>query len=234
MPKKNNPENVDSVDSIEKAASQKKSKSILREYVEAFVIAVGLALLIRTFVVQAFKIPSGSMLQTLQIGDHILVNKFIYRFDKPERGDILVFKYPEDPSRDFIKRAIGLPGDTLEISEKIVYINGKQLIETYAYFERELDERQYIAPRDSFEKLYIPPRKYFMMGDNRDSSMDSRYWGLLKEDMIKGKAFIIYWSIEPYEFTLGEIITDHPGRIFDYIISLKDRIRWERIGKILH
>lgn len=189
-----------------------KKKSIYREYAEAIVIAVVLALIIRTFVVQAFKIPSGSMIPTLQIGDHILVNKFIYRFEKPERGDIIVFKYPKDPSRDFIKRLIGQPGDALEIRDKRVYVNGNPLIEPYTIHENN-DVSLYIPPnRDNFGPITIPEGYFFVMGDNRDCSLDSRFWGLLKEDLIKGKAFIIYWSWD----------------------SERKWVRWNRFAKMLH
>ncbi len=208
-----------------------KAKSVVREYIEAFVVAVVLALFIRTFVVQAFKIPSGSMLQTLQIGDHILVNKFIYCFSEPERGDIIVFKFPKDPERDFIKRIIGLPGETIEIKRQVVYINGKLLDEPYINHEQRIREGNYIIPRDNFGPLYIPPRTYFTMGDNRDSSMDSRYWGPLKENMIKGEAFIAYWSIKPTENTDNLSIVK---QFINYIVTLADRIRWERIGKLIH
>jgi signal peptidase I len=189
-----------------------KRKSIYREYGEAIVIAVVLALFIRAYVVQAFKIPSGSMIPTLQIGDHILVNKFIYRFDPPERGDIMVFKYPKDPSRDFIKRLIGMPGDVLEVRDKCVYINGSPLTEPYAIHESD-DSSVYVPPnRDNFGPITIPEGYFFMMGDNRDCSLDSRFWGLLSKDLIKGKAFIIYWSWD------------------------KDKkwVRWNRFAKMLH
>ena len=171
-----------------------KRKSVYREYGEAIIIAVILALFIRTYVVQAFKIPSGSMIPTLLIGDHILVNKFIYRFDEPERGDIIVFKYPKDPSRDFIKRLVALPGDTIEIRDKRVYINGNPLIEPYVIYEGNHDS-VYIPPnRDNFGPITVPEGYFFVMGDNRDCSLDSRFWGFLDENYIKGKAFIIYWS----------------------------------------
>ncbi len=208
-----------------------KPKSVAREYAEAFVIAVVLALFIRTFVVQAFKIPSGSMLGTLQIGDHILVNKFIYCFSDPERGDIIVFKYPENPERDFIKRVIGLPGESIEIKNQVVYINGKPLEESYICHTQKVAEGAYSTPRDNFGPLKISPHKYFMMGDNRDSSMDSRYWGMLKEDMIRGKAFVTYWSIKP---VVNADRLSLVKRTINYLATLTDRIRWGRIGKLIH
>jgi signal peptidase I len=184
--------------------SNKKSR--MREYTEALVIAILLALFIRTFVVQAFKIPSGSMIPTLDIGDHILVNKFIYGtkvpftdkiaipFKTPRRGDIIVFKYPEDEQKDFIKRVIGLPGDTLEVRNKMIYVNGKPLVESYAFFSDPNTIPMGIQPRDNLEPVTIPKDSFFVMGDNRDHSLDSRYWGFVSLNKIKGRAFVIYWS----------------------------------------
>ncbi|MDA8169701.1 MAG: signal peptidase I [Nitrospiraceae bacterium] len=187
-------------------APRKSAKRILWEYVEAIATALILALIIRAYVVQAFKIPSGSMIPTLQIGDHILVNKFIYgtripfdknrvlEFEKPQGGDVIVFKYPKDPSRDFIKRVIGVPGDVVEEKDKVVYVNGKPLKEPYAqHVENDMKPAGY-DPRDNFGPVIVPRGSYFVMGDNRDESYDSRYWGFVPFDDIKGKAFIIYWS----------------------------------------
>ncbi|MBI3780956.1 MAG: signal peptidase I [candidate division NC10 bacterium] len=186
-------------------------KSVIRQYAEAFIIAIVLALAIRTFVVQAFKIPSGSMLPTLQIGDHILVNKFIYWFTDPQRGDIIVFKFPQDEGRDFIKRAIALPGEKVEVRGKQVYVNEKPLQEPYAaHLDRAIQESPF-SPRDSFGPVVVPPGQLFMMGDNRDYSMDSRFWGFLDMKKIKGKAFIIYWSWDRDRF----------------------RPRWDRIGMVI-
>ncbi|MBI5787905.1 MAG: signal peptidase I [Candidatus Schekmanbacteria bacterium] len=208
-----------------------KKKSIVREYAEALIVAVVLALVIRTFIVQAFKIPSGSMLETLQIGDHILVNKFIYYFTDPKRGDIIVFKYPENPSRDFIKRVIGLPGETLQVKDQVVYINGQPLSEAYTCHELGIDPELFIRPRDNFGPVTIPQNQYFMMGDNRDSSMDSRYWGALKNDMIRGKAFVIYWSIAPVIYRSEPALMEKIG---GYFVKLPSRIRWQRFGKLIH
>lgn len=176
---------------------------VLLEYIEALAVALILALVIRTFVVQAFKIPSGSMLETLQIGDHLLVNKFIYGVkmpftgkviydvDDPEHGDIIVFEFPEDPSKDFIKRIIGLPGDVIEIKDKAVYRNGVKLDEPYV---RHADPDNTIPRRDNFGPITVPDNKYFCMGDNREESYDSRFWGFVDREKIKGKAWVIYWS----------------------------------------
>jgi signal peptidase I len=186
----------------------KRKKSLLWEYVEAIITALVLALLIRTFVVQAFKIPSGSMIPTLVIGDHILVNKFLYGtqipftdkriliFREPEKGDIIVFKYPENPTKDFIKRVIATEGDTIEEKNKIVYVNGEPVVETYAY-HYDPTMRSDSDRRDTFGRILVPKDKIFVMGDNRDHSYDSRFWGFVDEKEVKGKAFIIYWSWDP-------------------------------------
>ncbi len=186
-------------------------------------IAIVLALFIRTFVVQAYKIPSGSMIPTLDIGDHILVNKFIHGirlpfFDKvvipvasPKRGDIIVFKFPNDESKDFIKRVVGLPGETVEIKDKILYINGQKMTEPYALN----DDRSMFPPtvnhRDNFGPVVVPPGAYFVMGDHRDHSLDSRFWGFVEYSKIRGKAFLIYWSWDREE----------------------NWVRWNRIGSIV-
>jgi len=175
-----------------------------KEYLKAAVIALALALFIRAFIVQAYKIPSGSMLQTLQIGDHLLVNKLVYLFNNPERGDIIVFKYPRDPKRDFVKRVIGLPGETLKLAHNTIYINGKPLVEPYAIYQDRY------AP-SSFGPVTVPPGHLFMMGDNRDNSQDSRVWGPLDINKIRGKAFIIHWSWRGDSFG----------------------VRWSRVGKLL-
>ena len=186
----------------------KRKKSLLWEYVEAIITALILALLIRTFVVQAFKIPSGSMIPTLVIGDHILVNKFLYGtqipftdkkiliFREPAKGDIIVFKYPENPTKDFIKRVIATEGDTIEEKNKIVYVNGEPVVETYAY-HYDPTMRSDSDRRDTFGRILVPKDKIFVMGDNRDHSYDSRFWGFVDEKEVKGKAFIIYWSWDP-------------------------------------
>ena len=182
---------------------RKKRKSLAREYIEAIVIAVLLALVIRTFVVQAFTIPSGSMMPTLLVGDYILVNKFIYGAEipfpftnlhlpgirEPRRADIVVFKYPWDEKRDFIKRVVAVGGEQVLIRGRTVYVNGRPLREPYAVFSDAL-------PHSGLEygPTVVPLDSFFVMGDNRDNSQDSRYWGFLRRDKIRGKAFIIYWS----------------------------------------
>jgi signal peptidase I len=155
---------------------------MLKEYAEALIVALVLAFFIRSFVVQAFKIPSGSMLQTLQIGDHLLVSKFaygvkvpftnmmIFEREGPKHGDIIVFEFPEDPSKDFIKRVIGLPGDVIEVRDKQVYRNGVKLDEPYV---QHVDQNRMVPRRDNFGPVMVPEDKYFVMGDNRVESYDS-------------------------------------------------------------
>ena len=185
---------------------KKTKKELLWEYTKAIVTALLLALFIRAYFIQAFKIPSGSMIPTLLVGDHILVNKFIYGtkipfsdrrvllFKKPGRGDIIVFKYPEDRSRDFIKRLIAVEGDMIESRNKTVYVNGKPVEESYAQHTDRSIRPGGSEPRDNFGPYIVPKGKYFMMGDNRDQSYDSRYWGYVDMGDIRGKALILYWS----------------------------------------
>ncbi len=248
-----------------------RSKSTVREYAEAIGVAILLALVIRTFIVQAFKIPSGSMLPTLEIGDHILVNKFLYgprlelpltnislgrlpSIRAPERGDVVVFVYPQDRSKDFIKRVVGLPGDIVEIRNRKVYVNGEVYDDPHAHFlgvrgglmrgnlppiyigrsgdrvemdgevlrvngtpiplpDPQVAQRQYgwLESARSVETMTVSEDFYFMMGDNRDNSQDSRVWGPVRESALKGKAFLIYWSWN--------------GR--------DDWVRWGRLGTLI-
>lgn len=187
----------------------KSKKRLLWEYVEAIITALILALIIRAYIIQAFKIPSGSMIPTLLIGDHILVNKFIYGTEipftdkkflilrSPEKSDIIVFKYPENPKKDFIKRVVATGGDVIEERNKILYVNGKALIEPYAqHFDRSIRFGEN-DPRDNFGPVVVPKDKLFVMGDNRDQSYDSRYWGFVDRKDIRGKALMIYWSWDP-------------------------------------
>ena len=219
-------------DTTNKANTKKKVKSVFREYAEAIFIALLLALFIRTFILQAFKIPSGSMEKTLLIGDHILVSKFAYGihipneipfldiklFDDiilsqevPKRGEVIVFKYPKNESRDFIKRVIGVPGDILEVRRQKVYINN-QLYEEEHVWHTEMPQNDRFVPRDDFGPVIVPPKHLFMMGDNRENSQDSRFWGFLNIDKVKGKALVIYWSWN----------------------AIDNWVRFDRFGKVLH
>jgi signal peptidase I len=228
-------------------------KSTVREYFESIVIAVILALFIRTFVVQAFKIPTGSMENNLLIGDHLLVNKFIFaptasaveRAVLPagsiKRGDVIVFKYPEEPDRDFIKRVIGLPGEALEVRDKKVYINGQPLDEPYVHFLQppstasEWSEVTSFDVRERYGPVTVPGDQYFMMGDNRDNSQDSRYWGFLPRELVKGKALVIYWS---YESGREDYADSGAGATFRGLVSVFahffTRTRWDRMFHQIH
>jgi signal peptidase I len=233
---------------------QRFKKSTLREYFESIVIAVILALFIRTFVVQAFKIPTGSMEENLLIGDHLLVNKFVFapsatgveRALLPvgtiKRNDVLVFKYPEEPDRDFIKRVIGLPGETVELRAKKVYIDGKPLDEPYVHFLRplsagasEFTEVTSFDVRERYGPVTVPQNQYFVMGDNRDNSQDSRYWGFLPRELIKGKALVIYWS---YEAGRGDYQDEGAGATVKGLVSVFahffTRTRWDRMFHQIH
>jgi signal peptidase I len=190
---------------------KRRKKHILREYLEAAAIAILLALFIRTFVVQAFKIPSGSMEPTLQIGDHILVSKFIYGIkvpftgktliplSQPKREDVIVFIYPVDHTKDFIKRVIGVPGDRVEIIDGKIYINGKIYEDKYGHYTDRFGRGHNPGGADNYGPVTVPENQYFVMGDNRDHSYDSRFWGFVSSDAIKGKAFIVYWSWPHWE-----------------------------------
>ncbi len=228
-------------------------KSTLREYFESIVIAVVLALFIRTFVVQAFKIPTGSMENNLLIGDHLLVNKFVFgptetRLERAllpigtiKRRDIIVFKYPEEPDRDYIKRVIGLPGETVEVREKKVYINGKALDEPYVHFLQppsatsEFHEVTPFDVRERYGPVTVPADHYFMMGDNRDNSQDSRYWGFLPRENIKGKSLVIYWS---YEAEREDYQDEGAGATLKGFVSVFahffTRTRWDRMLHQIH
>jgi len=194
----------------------KKKKGAWRENIEAILVAIVIALFIRTFIVQAFKIPSGSMLETLQIGDQILVNKFIYGVKipftdgktlfpvkDPQRNDIVVFKYPEDPSKDYIKRVVAVAGDTLEIVNKKLYVNDKLVTDQpWAQYNDSRILPGRITTRDNLRKITVPPDKLFVMGDNRDNSHDSRFWGFVDLSDVRGEAIIIYWSWDKADFSV--------------------------------
>ncbi|MGE5357660.1 MAG: signal peptidase I [Bacteroidales bacterium] len=228
-------------------------KSTIREYFESIVIAVILALFIRTFVVQAFKIPTGSMENNLLIGDHLLVNKFVFgpsessveRAVLPERQvkrrDVIVFKYPEEPERDFIKRVIGLPGETLELKNKKVYIDGRPLDEPYVHFleppaaQGNLAEITSSDVRENYGPVKIPADQYFVMGDNRDNSQDSRYWGFLPRSYIKGRAMMVYWSYKAGREDYQD--TDLAGGIKGILSTFAHfftRTRWDRLFHQIH
>ncbi len=201
-----------------------KKKSAIRQYAESIIIALVLALAIRTSVVQAYKIPSGSMIPTLEIGDHILVNKFIYGIkipftsvnlisvEKPKRGDVIVFIYPLDPSKDFIKRVVAEEGDTVRLVDKKLYINGSPVSDAHAIYREDAIPPSEAEALDNFGPITVPKGDLFVMGDNRDNSLDSRSWGFVPLENVRGKAFIIYWSWNSQETT----------------------VRWNRLGHLIY
>jgi signal peptidase I len=221
-------------------------KSTAREYFESIAIAVILALFVRTWAFQAFKIPTGSMENNLLIGDHLVVNKLVFaptataveRLLLPvrpiQRRDVIVFKYPEDPERDFIKRVIGLPGDTIEVRRKVVHVNGQRLEEPYVHFlepaSTEGHEVTSFDVRENYGPVTVPPGNLFVMGDNRDNSQDSRYWGFLPAHYVKGKALMVYWS---YEAGRDDYREEGIGATIRGIVStiahFFTRTRWERL-----
>ena len=175
----------------------------------AFIIQPIVSSSIKLFIIQAYKIPSGAMKPTLQVGDHIIADKFTYRNSEPKRGDIAIFPFPEDPSKDFIKRIVGMGGDTLEIRNKQVFINGEPYQERYKVDNDSYIFPKNVQPRDNYGPIKIPEDSLFVMGDNRDASYDSRFWGLVKKSSVKGKAKSIYWSWD----------------------KDRSRVRWNRIGR---
>ena len=203
-------------------------KKLVRDYLQPIFAAILIALFIRAFVVQAFKIPSGSMEPTLLVGDYLLVNKFIYgiripytdvkffQFKKPQRGDIIVFIFPLDPSKDFIKRVIGTEGEKVEIIHNKVYINDRLMDDPWGHFVTDDFPRSFIQRMENFGPVVVPKDSLFVLGDNRDNSEDGRFWGFLNVNAVLGKAFIIYFS---WDWNSGNLI---------------HKVRWSRIGKLIH
>jgi signal peptidase I len=215
-------------------------KSTIREYFESIVITAIIALFVTTFVIQAFKIPTGSMESNLLIGDHLLVNKFVYGshtsnflskllpYKDLKRGDVIVFKYPNSPEVAYVKRLMGLPGEKLEMIGRTLYVNGQPLKESYT---------QFIDPGSVYEHYgpyYIPADNYFAMGDNRDNSQDSRFWGFVPKDHIIGKALIIYWSFEtPRDEYLQTGVSDRMKQFADVFMNFFTKTRWRRTLRII-
>jgi len=242
---------------ISPAQGTVRTKSHLREFGESVVIALVLALIIRAFLVQAFSIPSGSMEPTLLVGDYLLVNKLAYGVrnpftnnimiptGNPQRGDVVVFIYPVSPDKDYIKRVIGLPGDRIQIINKKLYINGQVTqipppsnnpeAPHAIYADQEITSTQ----RDNFGPVVVPKDSYFVMGDNRDRSYDSRFWGFVPMKDLKGRAFIIYFSWagdgQPQATLIPSLLRGMSGLISHQSWDTKAfRVRWNRIGKIIH
>lgn len=209
------------------SAKKMERKNFFKDYLEPILLAVLIALFIRTFVVQAFKIPSSSMEPTLLVGDHLMVNKFIYglripytktkifQYKKPQRGDVIVFIYPKDPTKDFIKRVIGTEGEKVQIIHNKIYIDDRLIDDPWGHFIRT-GWSDYLQGMESFGPVVVPKDSLFVMGDNRDNSQDSRFWGFLNLNAVLGKALIIYFSWN--------------GNAENFL----DEVRWSRAGKLIH
>ncbi len=212
-----------------KEKNKEATKSKVQEYIEAIIIAILIAVVIRTFIVQAYKIPSRSMVPTLLVGDHLLVNKFIYGvkipvirriivpITDPKRGDIIVFIYPNDRTKDYIKRVIGVGGDKIEIKNKNIFINDQPYKDAFGIYSDDTTYPAIMQPRDNFGPVTVPRGSLFVMGDNRDESADSRFWGFVDLKDVEGKALVIYWSWNSEEQD-----------------NLLKKIRWQRLGNLLH
>lgn len=243
-------ESANGTSPAEEPAAPADPRSTTREYYEAILIAVIFALFVRTFVVQAFKIPSGSMEDNLLVGDHILVDKVAYAphagrpwdrllpYRDLSRGDVVVFKFPEEPARDFIKRCIGLAGDVVEIRKKVVYINGRPRNEDPPVFFKDDDPETFHgqAPprRDDFGPESVEPDRFFMMGDNRDHSWDSRFWGTVPREFVRGRALMIYWSFEARpQGTAPPTFRETVRALADVVLHFFTKTRWSRTFDII-
>lgn len=237
--------------SATRAAPKPSGARALWDWIKSFAVAIVLFLVIRTFLVEAFRIPTGSMENTLLVGDFLLVNKAVYgaqlpgtqarlpSFADPERGDVVVFIPPHEPGKNYVKRLVGVPGDTLEMRERILYINGEAQVEPYvqhtdlsgmdmvdprmrwqrSHLVNGIRPESYVPTRDNWGPIVVPEGGYFMLGDNRDDSEDSRFWGFVDRQSIKGRPLFIYYSFDGNTMSLFPWIT---------------QVRWDRIGDAIH
>ncbi len=221
-----------------KVLQKRDYKPLWREYLETAIVALVAAILLRVFVVSAYRVNSMSMEDTLLVGDYIFVNKLAYEYGgQPKAGDIIVFKYPNNPTKDFIKRIVAGPGQIVQVADKVLYVDG--YVASIPEDSKHIDRR--IIPgdlsfRDNFEPYTVPPGEYFVMGDNRDDSRDSRFWGCVPEENIKGKAVFIYWSWESDPNAPGwgfPYVIDAVQWVGHFLISFPTHIRWDRLGMAL-
>jgi signal peptidase I len=227
-------------------------KSVYREYYEAILVAFILALFVRTFVFENFKIPSRSMEDGLLVGDHLVVNKFIFSehadnvlyrllpYRSPKRGDVVVFKYPVNPRRDFIKRCVALAGDTVEVRDKVLFVNGEAQVEPWVVHKKAgiIPNRASVPaslrPRDNFGPYEVPPASVFCMGDNRDNSSDSRFWGPVPVQNIKGRAVLIYWSFQaPPSDGEWHSLGNRVKQLADVFLNFFTKTRWDRQFRLI-
>jgi len=215
--------------SSEEIKSDKKNKK-KDSFFDSLVVAVVIAMIIKGLLLQTYTIPSGSMLNTMLIGDFLLLNRLAYVFSEPERGDVVVFEYPLEPNKDFIKRVVGTPGDRLMLVDKVLYVNGEPTQEDYKLLNGQPPIPAELSTKDNFEEITVPEGKYFMMGDNRDNSYDSRFWGFVDESKIKGKALMIYWSLEAPKY--NSIWSKFPLRTFRFLNP--EYNRFDRFFKLIN
>lgn len=213
----------------EKTQDQNDSPSKVQEFIEVMIVAILIAVVVRTFFIQAYKIPSPSMVPALVVGDHLLVNKVIYGVkiplirktlipvSEPRRGDIVVFEYPQDRTKDFVKRVVGVGGDKIQIRNKNIFINDKPYKDAFGVYTDPVIIPAIMQKRDNFGPVIVPKGSVFVMGDNRDQSHDSRFWGFVDLQDVAGKAMLIYWSWNSESQT-----------------SILKKIRWKRMGRLLH
>jgi len=230
--------------------SQSDIFDVIWDNVKSLLIAVVLAMIIKTSIVEAYKIPSASMEDTLLIGDFLIANKFIYgarlplidwrmpAIRDPEPGDVIIFKYPQDRVTNYIKRCVATGGQTVEIKDKVLYVDG-EIFENplHSKFEKDRIEPRTHTPRDNFGPYKVPRNFYFMMGDNRDNSSDSRFWGPVHRDLILGEAIFIHWSWEPDTNSPKATVSDPLSvpRLFVYNVGhFFERVRWGRLLDIIH
>ncbi|MGE4478381.1 MAG: signal peptidase I [Deferribacterales bacterium] len=219
------------MEDVNKGIQQEENKGKKKDgFFDSLVVAVVIAMVIKGLLLQTYTIPSESMYSTLKVGDFLVLNRLEYIFSGPEKGDVVVFEYPLEPNKDFIKRVIGTPGDRIKMIDKQLYINGELQNEEYRRVNSQEPLPAAISTKDNFEEFTVPEGKYFMMGDNRDNSYDSRFWGFVDEDKIKGKALMIYWSMETPE--RNSAWSKFPLSFFRFLNPKYDR--FDRIFKLIN
>ncbi|PLX67654.1 MAG: signal peptidase I [Denitrovibrio sp.] len=199
-------------------------------FFDSLVVAVVIAMLIKGFFLKTYTIPSESMYSTLKVGDFLILNRLAYKFGDIERGDVVIFEYPLEPQKDFIKRVVGVPGDSLKLVDKVLYVNGEAIDEPYKRVNGQVPLPAELTHKDNFEQFTVPEGKYFVMGDNRDNSYDSRFWGFVDGSKVKGEAFMIYWSLESPKY--NSVWAKFPLRMFRFLNPKYDR--FERFFKLIN
>jgi signal peptidase I len=224
---------IDEEKKVDRPVKPKMPKPLWREYVEVIVISLAAAIFLRLLVVSAYRVESNSMEDALLEGDYIFVNKLAYKIGEPEIGDVIVFRFPLDPTKDYIKRIIALPGQTIEIIDKVVYVDDQlaRIFPSAKSVDPKILAAQ-LSSRDNFGPVQVPPNEYFVLGDHRDISRDSRFWGFVPKEDIEGKALFVYWSWKPdpnaphwefpYVFSLIEF-----GYYF--LANFPSYTRWDRL-----